>query len=97
MEIEKLATEFKTRTENEVLEFAKELSLQTGEVVTFSGIFGKITFQTHKNLSSVPVEQPATRHMLSTHQGFVKGGKVVRPTKGFSNRQAATEARTGRQ
>ena len=93
--ITKEASEFKTKTETEVLEFAKRLSIETGEVFTFSGHFGRITFEGFKNLSSVGIDQPGIRHMLRVHGGFVKNGKIVKPTKGFAKQQAAAEARTG--
>jgi hypothetical protein len=55
------------------------------------GNYGEPEFYIYKNLSSVPVDTMATRSMLRIHGGFYMNGKIVKPTRGWQNKQVKVD------
>ena len=71
-----------------------ELSRQNPDrVVTCYAGWSNTRFYIYQNLSSVPIDTPDTRQMLTCTGGFWRNGKKVSPTPGWLRRQSITDSR----
>lgn len=86
----------KVSSEKELTAALVDLSKKNpGKAVTCYARFGTFEAYIYPSVSRISVDQADTRQMLATYKAIAfVNGKLVQPTKGWTNRQIAYDLRT---